>query len=87
MLQDKLRVFLFPVFAYFTRNEGCIFSTFEHFDLNVTSGNKIFHLVTEGNFSTRRSWLTNGMAGRAELDRERGFGAKCKSLSKSTIRF
>ena len=55
MLQDQLRVFLFPVFAYFTRNEGCIFSTFEHFDLNVTSGNKIFHLMTEGNVSTRRS--------------------------------
>ena len=84
MLQDKLRVFLFSVFAYFTRNEGCIFSTSEHFDLNVTSGNKIFHLMTEGNFSTRRS---GSRTGRAELDRGRGFGSKCKSLSKSTIRF
>ena len=34
--------------------------------------------------STRRSWFTNGMTGRAELDRGRGFRGKCKSLSKTT---
>ena len=34
--------------------------------------------------STRRSWFTNGMAGRAELDRGRGLRDKCKSLSKTT---
>ena len=37
-----------------------------------------------GNLSTRRSWFTNGMAGRAELDRGRSLRAKCKSLSKPT---
>ena len=37
-----------------------------------------------GNLSTRRSWFTNCMAGRAELDRGRGLRAKCKSLSKTT---
>ena len=35
------------------------------------------------NLSTRRSWFTNGMAGRAELHRGRGLSAKCKSLSKT----
>ena len=34
--------------------------------------------------STRRSWFTNGMTGRAELDRGRGLRDKCKSLSKTT---
>ena len=29
-----------------TENEGCMFSTFEHFDLAITSGNKVFRLVT-----------------------------------------
>ena len=29
-----------------TENEGCMFSTFEHFDLTITSGNKVFRLVT-----------------------------------------
>ena len=29
-----------------SRNEGCIFSTFKHFDQTIASGNKIFHLVT-----------------------------------------
>ena len=38
------------------------------------------------NLSTKRSWFTNGMAGRLELDRGRGFRAKCKSLSKTTSR-
>ena len=37
-----------------------------------------------GNLSTRRSWFTNGMAGRAELDRGRALRAKCNSLSKTT---
>ena len=37
-----------------------------------------------GNLSTRRSRFTNGMAGRAELNRGRGLRAKCKSLSKPT---
>ena len=37
-----------------------------------------------GNLGTKRSWFTNGMAGRAELDRGRGLRAKCKSLSKTT---
>ena len=41
-------------------------------------------LVSLGNLSNRRSWFTNGMAGRAELDRGRGLRAKCKSLSKPT---
>ena len=41
-------------------------------------------IVIIGNLSTRRSWFTNGMAGRAELDRGRGLRAKCKSLSKTT---
>ena len=36
-----------------------------------------------GNSSSRRSWFTNGMAGRAKLDRGRGLRAKCKSLSKT----
>ena len=39
-----------------------------------------------GNLSTKRSWFTNGMAGRLELDRGRSFRAKCKSLSKTTSR-
>ena len=34
--------------------------------------------------STRRSWFTNGMTGRAELDRGRGLRDKCKSSSKTT---
>ena len=29
-----------------SRNEGCIFSSFEHFDLTITSGDKVFRLVT-----------------------------------------
>ena len=33
-------------------------------------------LTSLGNLSTRRSWFTNGMAGRVELDRERGLRAK-----------
>ena len=37
-----------------------------------------------GVLSTRRSWFTNGMAGRAKLDRGRGLRAKCKSLCKTT---
>ena len=38
-----------------------------------------------GNLSTWRSWfISNGMAGRAELDRGRGLRAKCKSVSKTT---
>ena len=37
-----------------------------------------------GNLSTRRSWFTNGMAGRAELDRGRGLRTKSISLSKTT---
>ena len=36
------------------------------------------------NLSTRRSWFTNGMAGRVELDRGRRLRGKCKSLSKTT---
>ena len=36
-----------------------------------------------GNSSSRRSWFTNDMAGRAKLDRGRGLRAKCKSLSKT----
>ena len=27
-----------------SRNEGCIFSSFEHFDSTITSGNKVFRL-------------------------------------------
>ena len=37
-----------------------------------------------GNLSTRRSWFTNDMAGREELDWGRDLCAKCKSLSKTT---
>ena len=40
--------------------------------------------ATLENLSTRRSWFTNGMAGRAELDRGRALRAKCNSLSKTT---
>ena len=28
-----------------SRNEGCIFSSFEHFDSTITSGNKVFRLL------------------------------------------
>ena len=41
-------------------------------------------IVIIGNLSTRRSWFTNGMAGRVELDRGHGLRAKYKSLSKTT---
>ena len=41
-------------------------------------------IIIIGNLSTRRSWFTNGMAGRAELDRGRSLRAKCKSLSNTT---
>ena len=37
-----------------------------------------------GNLSIGRSWFTNGMAGRAELEKGRGLRAKCKSLIKTT---
>ena len=37
-----------------------------------------------GNLSTRRSWFTNGMAGRPELDKGRSLRPKCKSWSKPT---
>ena len=40
--------------------------------------------ATLENLTTRRSWFTNGMAGRAELDQGRGLRVKCKSLSKTT---
>ena len=29
-----------------SRNEGCIFSKYEHFDLTITSGDKVYRLVT-----------------------------------------
>ena len=42
------------------------------------------HGATLGNLSTRRSWFTNGMAGRAEVNRRRSLRAQCKWLSKTT---
>ena len=43
-----------------------------------------WHRLVLGKLSTRRSWITNGMAGRAEVDRGRGLCAKWKSLCKPT---
>ena len=52
------------------------------FTLKVTTAQVVETSV--GNLSTRRSWFTKGMAGRAELDRGSGLRAKRKSLSKTT---
>ena len=52
------------------------------FTLKVTTVQVVETSV--GNLSTRRSWFTNGMAGRAELDRGRGLRTKSISLSKTT---
>ena len=44
------------------------------------------HWMLVGNLSTRRSWLTNGMAGRTELDRGRGFACQMQIIKQNDVK-